>query len=380
MRQPTLSICIPTFNRAHLLRKSLQKVTVEVAGLDGRVEVVISDNASTDDTRSLVQGFLKKAPIRYVCNERNIGVAANVCRVVEAATGDYCWIMGDDDLLAPGAVAEVLKLLTAHPDLPAIVTGYAYVDEAQRSDRVCDDSRAWSKTVFDDPEAAPQLMRWEDTCTKSHVPGLHTSIVGCVFARALWRGAGLHSGQLASVEPLSTLESTFPHTSVWVRVLAGKTILFAPRVFVCFFVGSQGWFERCWPTIVYSFALQLALAMRAHGAADGPVRHYENLLLSHPGLGALVNRPNDYAKAHFSLPWLIANFGDRDALIRSLTQGLRRTRRRAPLYLLRVIRAGLNAERDPPGTFSGRLSATLALTKDLVRCFLTRCERAFEPR
>lgn len=367
MPTPILSICIPTFNRAELLRQALGKAIRELTDLNDCVEVVVSDNASTDHTRLVVGELRGDAPIRYHRNERNVGIAANVHRVVEAATGDYCWILGDDDLLAHGAVVEILRLLAANPGVPAIVTGYAYVDETRRCADACDTPAAWRRIVFDPPDDAPELMRWEDTCVKSRVPGLHTSIVGCVFSRDLWRKVGTNSAALEHVEPLTTLESTFPHTSVWVRMLSGRTILFAPQVFACLFVGSQEWFKRCWPAIMFSFALQLALMMRANGARDHPVRHYEDTLLSQHSLAALINAPNDYAKAHFSLPWLIGHYGDRYALINNLARLIRQSGARGPIFLHRVVLAALQAHRGK-GTqgFRARLRFIYAIGVGLL--------------
>ena len=47
---PLLTIGIPTYNRAKFLRRLLEQLRTELAGLDGQVEVLVSDNASTDDT------------------------------------------------------------------------------------------------------------------------------------------------------------------------------------------------------------------------------------------------------------------------------------------------------------------------------------------
>lgn len=109
---PTLSICIPTYNRAAFLPTLLESIAVQDADLSV-VEVVISDNASTDDTRQIVEGFAAAGlPVRYFCNEENEGADRNYLRSVERATGRFCWLMGSDDALAPGALATMLQRLT----------------------------------------------------------------------------------------------------------------------------------------------------------------------------------------------------------------------------------------------------------------------------
>lgn len=71
--QPLVSICIPTYNRSEYLRLSLERYIREPEFLSGCVEIVISDNTSTDDTGVMVQGYINKyANIRYFRNSENI--------------------------------------------------------------------------------------------------------------------------------------------------------------------------------------------------------------------------------------------------------------------------------------------------------------------
>ena len=57
-----LSICIPTYNRAEYLKKTLESIVWQRDFLSKDVEVVISDNCSTDDTASVVAKFVEKYP------------------------------------------------------------------------------------------------------------------------------------------------------------------------------------------------------------------------------------------------------------------------------------------------------------------------------
>lgn len=71
--QPLVSICIPTYNRADCLRQTLDSVINQKEFLDGRVEVVISDNASMDETESVGELYSKKHEgIFYYRNIQNI--------------------------------------------------------------------------------------------------------------------------------------------------------------------------------------------------------------------------------------------------------------------------------------------------------------------
>jgi glycosyltransferase involved in cell wall biosynthesis len=113
-----LSICIPTYNRDVYLAVLLDSLAGEMAGLEDKVEVVVSDNASTDATQDLVARYRDTLPLRYFRNEENVGAERNFLRAVEAARGEYCWLFGDDERLSAGALQRVVGILEGqHPDL-----------------------------------------------------------------------------------------------------------------------------------------------------------------------------------------------------------------------------------------------------------------------
>lgn len=73
MNSPLVSICIPTYNRAEILKNSLETLLCQKEFLNGKVEVVISDNASTDNTEEVCREFLSKYKgLKYYRNETNI--------------------------------------------------------------------------------------------------------------------------------------------------------------------------------------------------------------------------------------------------------------------------------------------------------------------
>ena len=106
-----LSICIPTYNRSkHLINCIESIVSNNISkGLD--FQICISNNCSTDETESIVQSYIGRLPIKYHKNESNLGVARNVLKVIEMADSEFVWLIGDDDLLMPTAVVDVLGLI-----------------------------------------------------------------------------------------------------------------------------------------------------------------------------------------------------------------------------------------------------------------------------
>lgn len=113
-----LSICIPTYNRDVYLESLLRRLFEEISGLESEVEVVVSDNASDDLTRQVAAAYADRPNFRYRRRDTNGGGERNFIEVVAAAKGEWCWLYGDDDILAPNAVRIALDALARHnPDV-----------------------------------------------------------------------------------------------------------------------------------------------------------------------------------------------------------------------------------------------------------------------
>ena len=118
MPDKLLSICIPTYNRSEYLRECLSSVLTSVAGHERGIEIVISDNASTDDTVDIIHSFQINYPwIRCYRNNENIGGDRNIYLVATMALGEYLWIFGDDDKMEENAVPRILQNIRDGYDL-----------------------------------------------------------------------------------------------------------------------------------------------------------------------------------------------------------------------------------------------------------------------
>ena len=102
-----VSVCLPTFNRAHYLQGAIQNILGQTFR---DFELIVCDNASTDETREFVADF-RDPRIRYIRNSNNIGVAANWVNSIQLATGEYCTIIGDDDRWHPTFLQRMLAPL-----------------------------------------------------------------------------------------------------------------------------------------------------------------------------------------------------------------------------------------------------------------------------
>jgi glycosyltransferase involved in cell wall biosynthesis len=112
MKQPLLSICIPTHNRAKFLSIGLKRITEQLKDkkFKEQVEIIISDNNSTDNTMTTVYEYSKQYNfIRYFKNDKNIGINKNILKASKYAQGKYLWLLSDDDFILPEALKLIIR-------------------------------------------------------------------------------------------------------------------------------------------------------------------------------------------------------------------------------------------------------------------------------
>ena len=109
-----LAIIIATFDRAKPLQKLLSQLSTELVDVEDEVQVVISNNASDDNTDEVVYSFMEQSSelsVEYYVQDSNIGPNQNIFFVVEKARANYVWHISDDDLLVSGRIKSILGLI-----------------------------------------------------------------------------------------------------------------------------------------------------------------------------------------------------------------------------------------------------------------------------
>lgn len=124
---PRVSVALPVYNGERLLPRALDSLLAQDFE---EFELIICDNASTDGTAELCLAYAAKDPrIRYVRNERNIGVFPNFNKVVELARGEYFKWAAHDDWCDPRFLGRCVQILDRRPEVALCVTQATQVDE-----------------------------------------------------------------------------------------------------------------------------------------------------------------------------------------------------------------------------------------------------------
>jgi hypothetical protein len=122
---PLVTVAIPTYNRADtFLGDTIASVRAQSYPA---LEILISDNASTDNTEQIVRS-LRDPRIRYYKHAKNIQLSGNLNFCIEQASGTYFMLLPDDDLIDPDFIETCIGALRRRPGVALVYTGLRYID------------------------------------------------------------------------------------------------------------------------------------------------------------------------------------------------------------------------------------------------------------
>jgi glycosyltransferase involved in cell wall biosynthesis len=130
---PLITIAIPTRNRAPLVKNC---VSTALAQTYPNIEVLVSDNASTDDTLATLRS-VKDERLRVFANSENLGIIGNFNNCIREAKGDYIVLISDDNVLNPTFLEKCVRLIRMEPGIPIVLGAYdiLVLDEFSKNER-----------------------------------------------------------------------------------------------------------------------------------------------------------------------------------------------------------------------------------------------------
>ena len=163
------SVCIPNFNYANYLRLTIASVLAQTYP---HFEIIVADNASTDDSVRVVESF-NDPRIRLVVNRYNVGFSANLDRASETAKYEYMLLLSSDDLMQPDALATYAKVLQSQGDQARMTVLTSAIDVVDSDGNLIGVSYRSRGSLFYqelDPQGAAEIS-WPDLPVES-TPGL----------------------------------------------------------------------------------------------------------------------------------------------------------------------------------------------------------------
>jgi glycosyltransferase involved in cell wall biosynthesis len=243
--RPILSICIPTYNRGLFLENCLESIWKSLGKPDARVEICVSDNASTDNTKEVVSQVQGRMPVVSHRNEVNVGMAQNFLQVVSMASGEYVWLIGDDDLLMPNAISNLLILLNEHQDIDFFYVNANHLNASYlhnlshpfNTDHLPLAMERFSKV----PE--PRILSFFELVSPRISFDFLGGIFLSVFRREKWIKSAwlLDESALTSPATFSHFDNTFPHLKIWANAFHSSRAYFNPDPLIVCITGVREW-------------------------------------------------------------------------------------------------------------------------------------------
>jgi glycosyltransferase involved in cell wall biosynthesis len=235
---PLLSICIPTYKGAEFLRVSLEALLPQVAEAGGRVEVLVIDDLSPDNTAEAVEEARRFGPVRYVRNPANLGSARNIVRgPLEYATGEFLWIWSQHCLVYPGALRKLLGIMETNRDVGAFYVNFRcakFPDQWPRQAPAGYDGEY--QYLSNSCQSNREVARWEELLDAQTCVGTQSYVH--VFKRTIWLNywSGVTLGANFEDAP-----ATYPTTCAVARHMFGKPGYYIGEPVLTIFNGAQWW-------------------------------------------------------------------------------------------------------------------------------------------
>ncbi len=125
-----VSVVIPVFNGSDTIVETIESVLIQRQAGAVAVDIIVADDASTDDTSQKVAALAAKNPgtIRFLQTKTNAGPAAARNRGLKVARGDLICFLDADDCYIPGFFANAVSAFASDPKLAAIFTAVELVN------------------------------------------------------------------------------------------------------------------------------------------------------------------------------------------------------------------------------------------------------------
>lgn len=214
---PRVSVGMPVYNGANYLAEAIESILSQSFQ---DFELLICDNASTDDTPDICRTYVQKDErVRYLRNRRNIGAGPNNNRVFELSRGELFKIANHDDVCHPSFLERCVQVLDLRPDAVCAYPSTVDIDEHGNQIRELP-----KRPAFSDP--AVPIRIWEALRFGEEQMALFGVMRAAIVAKTglmtpvpsadlIWLAELLMHGPFIEVEEPLFLHREHPHRSVY---------------------------------------------------------------------------------------------------------------------------------------------------------------------
>jgi glycosyltransferase involved in cell wall biosynthesis len=252
-----LSICIPTYNRAGYLRDAIKYILPAINNMNGLVELIISDNCSTDGTLEILKGLPQNPWIHYIRNKTNEGAVKNGLNCIEHAKGEYIWFVGDDDVIRPEGLNHLFCVIQEHTDIDYFVVNTIISGNEHRNiiSSIFSNEEILSKMNTKYSDLSDKKVRsFNEYLDPSFDPIFLGSIMCNIIRRSVLQN-GLKG--INTSAPMGTAEGTYLICCILARTMVGKPSFYVGFPCSIAFWGHQEW--QGFMPIIYAYTFYAVL-------------------------------------------------------------------------------------------------------------------------
>lgn len=126
--KPQLSVIMPTYNGASYIRYALDSICAQEGNLVDRLEVLIVDDGSTDQTMDIISEYTKQLPITIIRSSRVGNWVKGLNEGLTAARGEFCCQLHQDDAWAPTRLKKLFYHIETNPSINAFIHNSYFMD------------------------------------------------------------------------------------------------------------------------------------------------------------------------------------------------------------------------------------------------------------
>jgi len=123
---PIITVAVISYNNAKYTRKCIESVLAQ--DIEG-IELIVLDDASTDNSDEVISEYLSDKRLTYIRNEENLGMVANSDKAYRSGSGKYFSILPSDDFYYPGHLSDAIAALEEHPECVLAYSPCFWVDD-----------------------------------------------------------------------------------------------------------------------------------------------------------------------------------------------------------------------------------------------------------
>lgn len=238
-----LTVGIPVYNGKEAIRKTLDSLAPQLSVAGAGVEIVVSDNASTDGTPAAAREYALKygGQVRVCENTENLGYDGNLEAIAGRAAGKYIWFLGCGEVVLPGALPRLVEKLKGS-DYDNVLLNFNIETEAEPGVLQGSGSALSEETVFTSCDDFLKRTRFAITPLSANV-----------VARSAWLRA--------AAKPLTV--DGWAHVERILHILLDRVYqksLFLPAPSFILFREAGGWWSRAGMLYRNSLSLRTVIA------------------------------------------------------------------------------------------------------------------------